>query len=158
MVSATAVWPAPHTQTTGASDDTRTFLTRGPAGQTIIEVLPKLARALLLFGVEAFNSAHGGKTMIQTPDSTMMATRQGLYEHAMSELDRLQTENDGLRADEGVPRRRVRDGDGPRLRRLVNWGGGYYDGGTHTTRVTRSADARIILRTKTSSRHTRLYF
>lgn len=30
-------------------DDTCTFLTGGPAGQTIIEVLSKLARALLLY-------------------------------------------------------------------------------------------------------------
>ena len=37
--------------------------------------------------------------MIHTPDATMMATRQGLYEYAMSELDRLQTENEGLRAE-----------------------------------------------------------
>ena len=37
--------------------------------------------------------------MIQSPNSTMMATRQSLYEHAMSEMDRLQSENDGLRAE-----------------------------------------------------------
>ena len=37
--------------------------------------------------------------MIQTPDSTMMTTRQGLYEYAMSELDRLQTENADLKAE-----------------------------------------------------------
>ena len=40
---------APWAKTRRGRDDTCTFLTGGPAGQTITEVLPDLARALLLY-------------------------------------------------------------------------------------------------------------